>query len=129
MDVSAILDPLNDAQREGVCAPLQNALILAGAGSGVLLGRLVFLSVDRGQLVMADWMLGLAANLLAAALQRIETHQRHVRRIDQLTSVLNAAAEWQRTVDEGFQILIGSSISTETYEIVKQHLADFRNEN
>jgi len=52
MDVSAILDPLNDAQREGVCAPLQNALILAGAGSGktrVLVHRIAWLLQAEGQ--------------------------------------------------------------------------------
>ena len=52
MDVSVILDPLNDAQREGVCAPLQNALILAGAGSGktrVLVHRIAWLLQAEGQ--------------------------------------------------------------------------------
>lgn len=34
MDVSHILDPLNDAQREAVSAQDQNLLIVAGAGSG-----------------------------------------------------------------------------------------------
>lgn len=34
MDVSEILDPLNDSQREAVCAPSGNLMILAGAGSG-----------------------------------------------------------------------------------------------
>ena len=34
MDVTPILDSLNDAQREGVTAPLQPILVLAGAGSG-----------------------------------------------------------------------------------------------
>ncbi|MFK8112116.1 MAG: sigma 54-interacting transcriptional regulator [Rubripirellula sp.] len=41
-----------------------------------------------------------AANLLAAALHRIESRDRHVRRIDQLSSVLRAAAEWQRLDDD-----------------------------
>ncbi len=41
-----------------------------------------------------------SANLLAAALHRIETRDRHVRRIDQLTAVLKAAAEWQRLDDD-----------------------------
>ncbi len=40
-----------------------------------------------------------AANVLAAALHRIETRDRHVRRIEQLTTVLKAAAEWQRLDD------------------------------
>lgn len=41
-----------------------------------------------------------AAHLLAAALQRIETRDRHERRIAQLSAVLNAAAEWQRLDDD-----------------------------
>ena len=34
MDVTAILDSLNDAQREAVTLPLRSSLVLAGAGSG-----------------------------------------------------------------------------------------------
>ena len=34
MDVSHLLDPLNDAQRQAVTAPLAPMLVLAGAGSG-----------------------------------------------------------------------------------------------
>ena len=51
MDVSHILDGLNDAQREAVTAPMQNLLILAGAGSGktrVLVHRIAWLiEVER----------------------------------------------------------------------------------
>ena len=46
MDVSYIIDPLNDAQRQAVCAPLSNILVLAGAGSGktrVLVHRIAWL--------------------------------------------------------------------------------------
>ncbi len=46
MDVSLLLDELNDKQREAVAAPNQNMLILAGAGSGktrVLVHRIVWL--------------------------------------------------------------------------------------
>ena len=46
MDVSYIIDPLNDAQRQAVCAPLSNVLVLAGAGSGktrVLVHRIAWL--------------------------------------------------------------------------------------
>ena len=46
MDVSHILDGLNDAQRQAVAAPMQNLLILAGAGSGktrVLVHRIAWL--------------------------------------------------------------------------------------
>ncbi|MBT8084666.1 MAG: DNA helicase II [Woeseia sp.] len=34
MDVTPILDPLNDAQREAVAAPAEPVLVIAGAGSG-----------------------------------------------------------------------------------------------
>jgi len=46
MDVSDLIDSLNDHQREVVAAPLQNMLVLAGAGSGktrVLVQRIAWL--------------------------------------------------------------------------------------
>ncbi|MGB2742666.1 MAG: DNA helicase II [Cognaticolwellia sp.] len=46
MDVSELLDSLNDKQRDVVGAPLQNMLVLAGAGSGktrVLVQRIAWL--------------------------------------------------------------------------------------
>ncbi|TDJ27247.1 MAG: DNA helicase II [Gammaproteobacteria bacterium] len=46
MDVTEIIDPLNDAQREAVTAPHRSTLVLAGAGSGktrVLVHRIAWL--------------------------------------------------------------------------------------
>ncbi len=46
MDVTQIIDPLNEAQRQAVCSEAQNTLVLAGAGSGktrVLVHRIAWL--------------------------------------------------------------------------------------
>ena len=51
MDVSDILSPLNDAQRDAVAADNQNMLVLAGAGSGktrVLVHRIAWLVRAEG---------------------------------------------------------------------------------
>lgn len=51
MDVTAILDSLNDAQREAVTLPLRSSLVLAGAGSGktrVLVHRIAWLVQTEG---------------------------------------------------------------------------------
>ncbi len=51
MDVTHIIDTLNDAQREAVCAPSGNVLVLAGAGSGktrVLVHRIAWLIEVEG---------------------------------------------------------------------------------
>ncbi|WP_455365697.1 DNA helicase II [Kaarinaea lacus] len=51
MDVSYILEDLNDAQRDAVCTTSQNTLVLAGAGSGktrVLVHRIAWIVQTEG---------------------------------------------------------------------------------
>ncbi|MEP5765840.1 MAG: DNA helicase II [Halieaceae bacterium] len=51
MDVTSILEPLNDAQRDAVASESQNLLVLAGAGSGktrVLVHRIAWLIQAQG---------------------------------------------------------------------------------
>ncbi|MCZ6828750.1 MAG: DNA helicase II [Gammaproteobacteria bacterium] len=51
MDVTQILEPLNDAQRDAVASESQNLLVLAGAGSGktrVLVHRIAWLIQAQG---------------------------------------------------------------------------------
>ncbi|MGB0867534.1 MAG: UvrD-helicase domain-containing protein, partial [Granulosicoccaceae bacterium] len=51
MDVTHLLDSLNDAQREAVAAPAGNLLVQAGAGSGktrVLIHRIAWLNQVEG---------------------------------------------------------------------------------
>ncbi|MDH5445122.1 MAG: DNA helicase II [Gammaproteobacteria bacterium] len=51
MDISHIIDPLNDEQRAAVCAPDNNVQVLAGAGSGktrVLVHRIAWLMQAEG---------------------------------------------------------------------------------
>ncbi len=51
MDISHIIDDLNEAQREAVCAPPEHVLVLAGAGSGktrVLVHRIAWLVATEG---------------------------------------------------------------------------------
>ncbi|MGD8573009.1 MAG: UvrD-helicase domain-containing protein, partial [Gammaproteobacteria bacterium] len=51
MDVSYILEDLNDAQRDAVCTTAKNTLVLAGAGSGktrVLVHRIAWMIQTEG---------------------------------------------------------------------------------
>ncbi|HTO56703.1 MAG TPA: UvrD-helicase domain-containing protein, partial [Pseudomonadales bacterium] len=74
MDVSHILDGLNDRQREAVTAPIGNLLIVAGAGSGktrVLVHRIAWLIEAEG--ISPNGVLAVTFTNKAAAEMRSRT--------------------------------------------------------
>jgi DNA helicase-2/ATP-dependent DNA helicase PcrA len=76
MDVSELLDALNDKQREIVAAPKQNMLVLAGAGSGktrVLVQRIAWLI--KVEQVSAHSILAVTFTNKAAAEMRARVEQ------------------------------------------------------
>jgi DNA helicase-2/ATP-dependent DNA helicase PcrA len=77
MDVSHILDHLNEAQREAVSAPIGNILVLAGAGSGktrVLVHRIAWLiQVER----IAPWSI-LAVTFTNKAAREMQQRIEHM---------------------------------------------------
>jgi DNA helicase-2/ATP-dependent DNA helicase PcrA len=76
MDVSLVLDPLNEAQRDAVAAPPGNLLVLAGAGSGktrVLVHRVAWY-IQTGQINPHGIVAVTFTNKAAAEMRsRIET--------------------------------------------------------
>ena len=77
MDVSHLIDQLNDAQREAVCAPPGHLLVLAGAGSGktrVLVHRIAWLHEVEGVSpfgVLAVTFTNNAANEMRSRLEQL----------------------------------------------------------
>jgi len=79
-DVSAILNDLNDAQRQAVTAPPEHMLILAGAGSGktrVLVHRIAWLNQVEGISPFNIFAVTFTNKAAAEMRQRVEALQGH----------------------------------------------------
>ena len=89
MDVSHIIDGLNDAQREAVTAPVGSALVLAGAGSGktrVLVHRIAWLIQVEG---LSPWgILAVTFTNKAAREMKNRVGQMLGREVEGMTSLL-----------------------------------------
>src|SRR5205823_12208817 len=90
MDLSPILNPLNDAQRAAVTAPLGPVLVLAGAGSGktrVLTHRIAWLIQAEGAFphgIVAVTFSNKAAGEARARVGRSEEHTADLQSLDAL---------------------------------------------
>lgn len=114
MDVSTLVDPLNDAQRQAVAAPLGNSLVLAGAGSGktrVLVHRIAWLLQVENQSpfsIFAVTFTNKAANEMRGRIESLignSTHGMWVGTFHGLAHRL-LRTHWQEVgLPENFQIL------------------------
>ncbi len=114
MDVSELLDPLNDAQREAVGAPLGHLLVLAGAGSGktrVLVHRIAWMMQVENQSpfsIFAVTFTNKAANEMRGRIESLigsSTHGMWVGTFHGLAHRL-LRTHWQEAnLPENFQIL------------------------
>ncbi len=133
MDVSPILDPLNDAQRQAVAAPAENLLVLAGAGSGktrVLVHRIAWLMRAEGVspfAILAVTFTNKAAREMRGRLEemlQVPTHSMWVGTFHGLAHRL-LRAHWQDAgLLENFQIIDSDDQLRLIKRLMKEHNLD-----
>ncbi|XSG85731.1 MAG: DNA helicase II [Methylohalobius sp. ZOD2] len=131
MDITSILDPLNDAQREAVSAPLQSMLVLAGAGSGktrVLVHRLAWLTrveaIPPHALVAVTFTNKAAREMRGRveALLRIETRGMWLGTFHSLAHRLLRRHAKEAGLPDGFQVLD----SADQYRLIRRLMRELK---
>ncbi|MCL1075899.1 DNA helicase II [Shewanella dokdonensis] len=116
MDVSSLLDGLNEKQREAVAAPLSSMLVLAGAGSGktrVLTHRIAWLMQVENQSpysIMAVTFTNKAATEMRERVERLIGHNMNRMWIGTFHGLAHRLlrTHWQEAaLPQNFQILDG----------------------
>lgn len=129
MDVSHILDPLNDAQREAVAAPAGNLLVLAGAGSGktrVLIHRIAWYiqtNQARPGSILAVTFTNKAAGEMRARLEKILGHGTGAMWVGTFHGIAHRLlrAHWQDAkLEQHFQIMD----SDDQYRLIRRLLRE-----
>jgi len=131
MDITSILDPLNDAQRQAVSAPLQPMMVLAGAGSGktrVLVHRLAWMiqveSLPPHSLVAVTFTNKAAREMRGRVedLLKIETRGMWLGTFHSLAHRLLRRHAREAGLPEGFQVLD----SDDQYRLVRRIMRDLK---
>lgn len=131
MDITSILGPLNDVQREAVSAPLQPMLVLAGAGSGktrVLVHRLAWLvqaqSIPPHALVAVTFTNKAAREVRGRveALLQIDTRGMWLGTFHSLAHRMLRRHFREAGLAEGFQVLD----SDDQYRLIRQMVRELK---